>query len=148
MPRGTRLTELGDPGVDHTCVWRLNPRLELVLDAEELTDSFRFCLGCAGPWHPLSVLPCNSGFRGGARLLRSGHGQSRSVRDGHFSSTPLQRRATTLPTEVPSLIPGTDLRVCSGKFEHGAGRPPSGADLDYTHGEALKIAPSILAPPD
>ena len=48
----TRLAELGDSSVDHTWLWRLNPRHGLTLEADEYIDSVRFRLGCAGPVEP------------------------------------------------------------------------------------------------
>ena len=47
-----RLAELGDSSVDHTWLWRLNPRHGSTLDGEEYVDSVRFRLGCAGPGPP------------------------------------------------------------------------------------------------
>ena len=43
-----RLAELGDSSVDHTWLWRLNPRHGAMLEADEYIDSVRFRLGCAG----------------------------------------------------------------------------------------------------
>ena len=58
----TRLAELGDPNVDHTWLWRLNPRHGSTLDADEYVDSVRFRLGCAGPAEPITCAACNSGI--------------------------------------------------------------------------------------
>ena len=57
-----RLTELGDSSVDHTWLWRLNPRHGLILEADEYIDSVRFRLGCAGPVEPITCAACNSGI--------------------------------------------------------------------------------------
>ena len=57
----TRLAELGDSNVDHTWLWRLNPRHGPTLDADEYVDSVRFRLGCAGPAEPITCAACNSG---------------------------------------------------------------------------------------
>ena len=58
----TRLAELGDSTVDHTWLWRLNPRHGSTLDADEYVDSVRFRLGCAGPAEPITCAACNSGI--------------------------------------------------------------------------------------
>ena len=57
-----RLAELGDPSVDHTWLWRLNPRHGSILEADEYVDSVRFRLGCAGPADPITCAACNSGI--------------------------------------------------------------------------------------
>ena len=57
-----RLAELGDSSVDHTWLWRLNPRHGLILEADEYIDSVRFRLGCAGPVEPITCAACNSGI--------------------------------------------------------------------------------------
>ena len=67
-----RLAELGDSSVDHTWLWRLNPRHGLILEADEYIDSVRFRLGCAGPveTHHLRRLQLgHSGYGSSARLL-------------------------------------------------------------------------------
>ena len=51
-----RLAELGDSSVDHTWLWRLNPRHGSTLEADEYIDSVRFRLGCAVPRNPSLVL--------------------------------------------------------------------------------------------
>ena len=53
----TRLAELSDPNVDHTWLWRLNPRHGPTLEADEYVDSVRFRLGCAGPAEPGLLSP-------------------------------------------------------------------------------------------
>ena len=58
----TRLAELGDPNVDHTWLWRFNPRHGSTLDADEYVNSVRFRLGCAGPAEPITCAACNSGI--------------------------------------------------------------------------------------
>ena len=57
-----RLAELGDSSVDHTWLWRLNPRHGAILEADEYIDSVRFRLGCAGPVEPITCAACNSGI--------------------------------------------------------------------------------------
>ena len=57
-----RLAELGDSSVDHTWLWRLNPRHGSTLEADEYVDSVRFRLGCAGPAEPITCAACNSGI--------------------------------------------------------------------------------------
>ena len=66
-----RLAELGDSNVDHTWLWRLNPRHGSTLEADEYVDSVRFRLGCAGPAEPITCAACNSGIldTGAAHLL-------------------------------------------------------------------------------
>ena len=80
----TRLAELGDPNVDHTWLWRLNPRHGSTLDADEFVDSVRFRLGCAGPTgtrHLRRLQLWYSGHgRGACLLLRPGRGHAWSQR--------------------------------------------------------------------
>ena len=76
----TRLAELGDSSVDHTWLWRLNPRHGLTLEADEYIDSVRFRLGCAGPVEPVTCAACNSGIldtgAGACLLLRPWRGDT------------------------------------------------------------------------
>ena len=62
-----RLAELGDSSVDHTWLWRLNPRHGSTLEADEYVDAVRFRLGCAGPVEPITCAACNSGILDTAR---------------------------------------------------------------------------------
>ena len=79
-----RLAELGDSSVDHTWLWRLNPRHGATLEADEYIDSVRFRLGCAGSRgaHHLCRLQFgHPGHRRSARfLLRSWRGYAGTQR--------------------------------------------------------------------
>ena len=79
-----RLAELGDSSVDHTWLWRLNPRHGSTLEADEYVDSVRFRSGMRWPrgTHHLRRLQLrHSGHGCGARLLlRPGRGYAWSQR--------------------------------------------------------------------
>ena len=110
----TRLAELGDSTVDHTWLWRLNPRHGSILDADEYVDSVRFRLGCAGPAEPITCPPCNSGILDTGAAHASCCALSEATR-GHNAVSSLIHAAAqqcdhTSEMEVPGLIPGTDLR--------------------------------------
>ena len=109
-----RLAELGDSSVDHTWLWRLNPRHGAVLEADEYIDSVRFRLGCAGPVEPITCAACNSGIldTGAAHASCCALGEATL---GHNAVSSLLHAAAqqcdhTAEMEVPGLIPGTDLR--------------------------------------
>ena len=109
-----RLTELGDSSVDHTWLWRLNPRHGLILEADEYIDSVRFRLGCAGPVEPITCAACNSGILDTGAAHASCCALGEATR-GHNAVSSLLHAAAqqcdhTAEMEVPGLIPGTDLR--------------------------------------
>ena len=109
-----RLAELGDPNVDHTWLWRLNPRHGSTLDADEYVDSVRFRLGCAGPAEPVTCATCNSGILDTGAAHASCCALGEATR-GHNAVSSLIHAAAqqcdlTSEMEVPGLIPGTDLR--------------------------------------
>ena len=108
----TRLAELGDPNVDHTWLWRLNPRHGSTLDADEYVDSVRFRLGCAGPAEPITCAACNSGILDTGAAHASCCALGEATR-GHNAVSSLIHAAAqqcdhTFEMEVPGLIPGTD----------------------------------------
>ena len=110
----TRLAELSDPHVDHTWLWRLNPRHGPTLEADEYVDSVRFRLGCAGPAEPITCAACNSGILDTGAAHASCCALGEATR-GHNAVTSLLHAAAqqcdhTSEMEVPGLIPGTDLR--------------------------------------
>ena len=110
----TRLAELGDSTVDHTWLWRLNPRHGSTLDADEYVDSVRFRLGCAGPAEPITCAACISGILDTGAAHASCCALSEATR-GHNAVSSLIHAAAqqcdhTSEMEVPGLIPGTDLR--------------------------------------
>ena len=110
----TRLAELGDPNVDQTWLWRLNPRHGSTLDADEYVDSVRFRLGCAGPAEPITCAACNSGILDAGAAHASCCALGEATR-GHNAVSSLIHAAAqqcdhTSEMEVPGLIPGTDLR--------------------------------------
>ena len=110
----TRLVELSDPNVDHTWLWRLNPRHGLTLEADEYVDSVRFRLGCAGPAEPVTCAACNSGILDTGAAHASCCALGEATR-GHNAVTSLLHAAAqqcdhTSEMEVPGLIPGIDLR--------------------------------------
>ena len=109
-----RLAELGDSSVDHTWLWRLNPRHGLILEADEYIDSVRFRLGCAGPVEPITCAACNSGILDTGAAHASCCALGEATR-GHNAVSSLLHAAAqqcdhTAEMEVPGLIPGTDLR--------------------------------------
>ena len=109
-----RLAELGDPSVDHTWLWRLNPRHGSTLEADEYIDSVRFRLGCAGPAEPVTCAACNSGILDTGAAHASCCALGEATR-GHNAVSSLLHAAAqqcdhTSEMEVPGLIPGTDLR--------------------------------------
>ena len=109
-----RLAELGDSSVDHTWLWRLNPRHGLILEADEYIDSVRFRLGCAGPVEPITCAACNSGILDTGSAHASCCALGEATR-GHNAVSSLLHAAAqqcdhTAEMEVPGLIPGTDLR--------------------------------------
>ena len=69
-----RLAELGDYYVDHTWLWRLNPRHGSTLEADEYVDSVRFRLGCAGPAEPTAPPAAQAFWTRVRLLLRPGRG--------------------------------------------------------------------------
>ena len=110
----TRLAELSDPNVDHTWLWRLNPRHGPTLDPDEYIDSVRFRLGCAGPTEPVTCAACNSGVLDTGAAHASCCALGEATR-GHNAVSSLIHAAAqqcdhTSEMEVPGLIPGTDLR--------------------------------------
>ena len=110
----TRLAELSDPNVDHTWLWRLNPRHGPTLEADEYVVSVRFRLGCAGPAEPITCAACNSGILDTGAAHASCYALGEATR-GHNAVTSLLHAAAqqcdhTSEMEVPGLIPGTDLR--------------------------------------
>ena len=110
----TRLAELSDPNVDHTWLWRLNPRHGPTLDPDEYIDSVRFRLGCAGPAEPVTCAACNSGVLDTGAAHASCCALGEATR-GHNAVSSLIHAAAqqcdhTSEMEVPGLIPGTDLR--------------------------------------
>ena len=110
----TPLAELGDSNVDHTWLWRLNPRHGSTLDADEYVDSVRFRLGCAGPAEPITCAACNSGILDTGAAHASCCALGEATR-GHNAVSSLIHAAAqqcdhTSEMEVPVLIPGTDLR--------------------------------------
>ena len=110
----TRLAELSDPNVDHTWLWRLNPRHGPTLDADEYIDSVRFRLGCAGPTEPVTCAAFNSGSLDTGAAHASCCALGEATR-GHNAVSSLIHAAAqqcdhTSEMEVPGLIPGTDLR--------------------------------------
>ena len=126
----TRLAELSDPNVDHTWLWRLNPRHGPTLEADEYVDSVRFRLGCAGPAEPVTCSACNTGILDTGAAHASCCALGEATR-GHNAVTSLLHEAAhqcdhTAEMEVPGLIPGTDLRPADiltsalGKRLHGA----------------------------
>ena len=111
---GMRLAELGDSSVDHTWLWRLNPRHGPTLEADEYVDSVRFRLGCAGPAEPITCAACNSGILDTGAAHASCCALGEATR-GHNAVSSLIHAAAqqcdhTSEMEVPGLIPGTDLR--------------------------------------
>ena len=107
----TRLAELGDSNVDHTWLWRLNPRHGSTLDADEYVDSVRFRLGCAGPRNPSPAPPATPAFWTRARRTPPAALWARPrvvTTPSPLSYTQPHNSATT--PQVPGLIPGTDLR--------------------------------------
>ena len=109
-----RLAELGDSSVDHTWLWRLNPRHGATLEADEYIDSVRFRLGCAGPVEPITCAACNSGILDTGAAHASCCALGEATR-GHNAVSSLLHAAAqqcdhTAEMEVPGLIPGTDLR--------------------------------------
>ena len=110
----SRLAELSDSSVDHTWLWRLNPRHGLTLEADEYIDSVRFRLGCAGPVEPVTCAACNSGILDTGAAHASCCALGEATR-GHNAVSSLLHAAAqqcdhTAEMEVPGLIPGTDLR--------------------------------------
>ena len=100
-----RLAELGDSSVDHTWLWRLNPRHG---------STVRFRLGCAGPAEPITCAACNSGILDTGAAHASCCALGEATR-GHNAVSSLIHAAAqqcdhTSEMEVPGLIPGTDLR--------------------------------------
>ena len=109
-----RLAELGDSSVDHTWLWRLNPRHGSTLEADEYVDSVRFRLGCAGPAEPTTCAACSSGILDTGAAHASCCALGVATR-GHNAVSSLIHAAAqqcdhTSEMEVPGLIPGTDLR--------------------------------------
>ena len=109
-----RLAALGDSSVDHTWLWRLNPRHGSTLEADEYVDSVRFRLGCAGPAEPTTCAACNSGILDTGAAHASCCALGEATR-GHNAVSSLIHAAAqqcdhTSEMEVPGLIPGTDLR--------------------------------------
>ena len=109
-----RLAELGDSSVDHTWLWRLNPRHGATLEADEYIDSVRFRLGCAGPVEPITCAACDSGILDTGAAHASCCALGEATR-GHNAVSSLLHAAAqqcdhTAEMEVPGLIPGTDLR--------------------------------------
>ena len=110
----TRLAELSDPNVDHTWLWRLNPRHGPTLDADEYVHSVRFRLGCAGPAETVTCAACNSGILDAGAAHTSCCALGEATR-GHNAVSSLIHAAAlqcdhTSEMEVLGLIPGTDLR--------------------------------------
>ena len=110
----TRLAELSDPNVDHTWLWRLNPRHGPTLEADEYTDAVRFRLGCAGPAEPITCSACSTGILDTSAAHASCCALGEATR-GHNAVASLLHEAAhqcdhTAEMEVPGLIPGTDLR--------------------------------------
>ena len=109
-----RLAEPGDSSVNHTWLWRLNPRHGSTLEADEYVDSVRFRLGCAGPAEPITCAACNSGILDTGAAHASCCALGEATR-GHNAVSSLIHAAAqqcdhTSEMEVPGLIPGTDLR--------------------------------------
>ena len=106
----TRLADLGDSTVDHTWLWRLNPRHGPTLDADEYVDSVRFRLGCAGPAEPITCAACNSGIldTGAAHAFCCALGEATR---GHNAVSSLIHAAAQQCDHTSEMeVPGTDLR--------------------------------------
>ena len=108
-----RLGELGDSSMDHTWLWRPNPRHGSTLEAVEYVDSVRFRLGCASPAEPITCAACNSGILDTGAAHASCCALGEATR-GHNAVSSLIHAAAqqcdhTSEMEVPGLIPGTDL---------------------------------------
>ena len=110
----TRLSELGDIDVDYTWHRCLNSCSGLVLDADELTDSVKFRVGCAGPMEPNVCAECNSGLLNTGAVDDSCCAPGGATRIHHAVTNLIHAAAKTCDhaaeTEVPGLILGTDLR--------------------------------------
>ena len=109
----TRLRDLSSSGVDHTCLWRLNPRRGPILHPDAFVDAVRFGLGCAGSTERTVCAACDTGLLGtGAK-----HASCCALSEGHAWSQPvvqiIQEAAhscdTSAATEVSGLAAGTEL---------------------------------------
>ena len=106
-PRATAGT--CDAEVDHSWMWRLNPHNGAVVQ-----PAVRLRLDCAGPCEPVPCAACQTGSldTGAAHATCCALGEATR---GHNAVTALVHAAAqscdcTAETEVPGLIPGTDLR--------------------------------------
>ena len=113
-PATARLLELGNAEIHHTWMWRLKPHHGSVLEPEEYVDSVRLRLGCTRPCEPVPCAACQSWSldTGAARATCCALDEATR---GHNAVTALVHAAAqssdcTAETEVPGLIPGTDLR--------------------------------------
>ena len=132
----TRLAELGHPNVDHTWLWRLNPRHGSTLDADEYVDSVRFRLA-----EPITCAACNSGIldTGAAHTSCCALGEATP---GHNAVSSLIHAAAqqcdhTSEMEVPGLIPGTDLRPAD-VLTSALGNPYTALDVSICSPHALE----------
>ena len=107
----TRLAELSDPNVDHTWLWRLNPRHGMLTST--LTRS-AFAWAVLAPRNPSLAPPATLAFwtPGAAHASCCALGEATH---GHNAISSLIHAAAqqcdhTAEMEVPGLIPGTDSR--------------------------------------
>ena len=125
-PLACALAELGDSSMDHTWLWRLNPRHGSTLEADEYVDSVRFRLGCAGPAEPTTCAACNSGIldTGAAHASCCALGEATRGHNAVYSliHAAAQQCDRTSEMEVPGLIPGTDLRPADVRPHLGSGQ--------------------------
>ena len=95
--------ELSSQDVDHTWLWKLNPRRGSILHADEYADAVRFRLGCVRPVEPAVCAACNTGLHDTGAL--------------HASCCALSEAThPSAETEVPGLIPGTECPYSSGRL--------------------------------
>ena len=97
----TRISEVGDPNIDYSWLWRLSTCDGPVLDADESADAVRFRLPCAGLTKPIFGAAFNTGMLDPGGAHASYRGTS-----GHWRCWPLctklPQRATPLLRPIPA----------------------------------------------
>ena len=124
-----RLRELSCPDVDHTWLWKLNPRRGPILNADEFVDAVCFRLGCAGPVEPTVVRRLQhmpAGHWGHSHLLlciERGHAWTQPCRGRLYS----KRLTLVIPLPKPRFLISSQalaqltclLRRCGHQWEKG-----------------------------
>ena len=134
---GSWAAELGDPNVDHTWLWRLNPRHGSTLDADEYVDSVLFRLGCAGPAEPITCAACNSGILDTGAAHASCCALGEATRGHNAASSLIHAAAQQCDHTSEMEVPGTDLRPAD-VLTSALGNAYTGLDVSICSPHALE----------